>query len=274
MNKHTLLKYIILGAIAAAVATFLMPKSHPETSVGTPRDYSEIKQEGVLRAATEYNTIGFHVHEDSVSGFHYELLQAFAHDQGLKLEVVPMMSFEKQLQGLENGSYDLLASSILYTSELKDTLLLTHPILLNKEVLVQRKPLTAEDSTRYISNQLELAGKTLHVVKGSPAKLRIRNLATEIADTIYIKEVEKYGPEQLAAMVAHGDIDYAVCDEMTAKATLDSMPQLDIHTAISFKQFYAWAVNPHAPVLLDSLNTWLDTYLKSKKYRLLYKRYF
>ena len=61
-------------------------------------------------------------------------------------------------------------------------------------------------------NQLDLAQKTLHVVKGSPSILRIQNLGNEIGDTIYIKEIEKYGSEQLISLVAHGDIDYAVCD--------------------------------------------------------------
>ena len=56
-------------------------------------------------------------------------------------------------------------------------------------------------------------------------------------------------------MVAHGDIDYAVCDESIARAAADSIPQIDINTAISFTQFYSWAVRKQSPALLDSLNT-------------------
>ena len=33
-------------------------------------------------------------------------------------------------------------------------------------------------------------------------------------------------------MVAHGDIDYAVCDESIARAAADSIPQIDINTAM------------------------------------------
>ena len=77
---------------------------------------------------------------------------------------------------------------------------------------------------------------------------------------LYIKEVEKYGPEQLIAMVAHGDIDYAVCDEQIARAAADSMPQIDISTDISFTQFYSWAVSKKSPALLDSLDTWLEDF--------------
>ena len=84
--------------------------------------------------------------------------------------------------------------------------------MLNKQVLVQRKEIGENDSL-YIRTQLDLAQRTLHVVKGSPSILRIQNLGNEIGDTIYIKEIDKYGSEQLISMVAHGDIDYAVCDE-------------------------------------------------------------
>ena len=149
----------------------------------------------------------------------------------------------------------------------------TRPIILNKQVLVQRKPEKENDSL-YIHSQLELARKTLHLVKNSPAILRIHNLSNEIGDTIYIKEVEKYGQEQLLAMVAHGDIDYAVCDESIAQASINDFPQLDIETAISFSQFYSWGVSKQSPALLDSLNTWLSDFRKKGEYQSVYRKYY
>ena len=121
---------------------------------------------------------------------------------------------------------------------------------------------------------MDLAQKTLHVIKGSPSILRIQNLGNEIGDTIYIKEIEKYGSEQLISLVAHGDIDYAVCDESIARAAADSLPQIDINTAISFTQFYSWAVSKQSPVLLDSLNAWLDRFQKEEEYQKIYKKYY
>ena len=213
MKKTKLLKYIILGAVAALVATFLLPKK--EIRKGHPRDYAEIVADGTLLAATEYNSISFYVDGDTLSGFHYELIEAFARDHGLKVAITPEMSFNERLEGLADGKFDVIAYGIL---------LLTSPIVLNRQVLVQRKPASPDDSL-FIKSQLDLAGKTLNVVKGSPSILRIRNLGNEIGDTIYIKEIEKYGSEQLIALVAHGDIDYAVCDESIARAAADSLPR-------------------------------------------------
>lgn len=264
--------YLLGGIILLLVVIRLCSHSEPRQEF-TPRDYPDIVRSGILRAVTEYNSISYHVEQDSVSGFDYELLNAFAQSKRLQLEMTPEMSFEERLKGITEGKYDLIATGTVVTTRSKDTLLFTHPLLLSKQILVQRKLEKGKDSL-YIHNQLELGGKTLHVVKGSPALLRIHNLINEIADTIYIQEVDQYGPEQLMAMVSGGDIDYAVCDENIAKANIRLYSNLDVDTDISFTQFYAWGVAKHAPVLLDSLNAWLDQYMKSEYYRKLYKKYF
>lgn len=272
--KLRLFRYLVPVVIVLAILFSVRQcDSKQEKPSGHPRDYAAIAKEGILRVATEYNSTSFYVDGDTISGFHYELIEAFARDKGLKAEIMPFMSFEERLKGLADGRFDVIAFGILATSELKDSLLLTTPIVLNKQVLVQRKE-TEENDSLYIRSQLDLAQRTLHVVKGSPSILRVRNLGNEIGDTIYIKEIEKYGPEQLISLVAHGDIDYTVCDESIARAVTDSLPQIDINTAISFTQFYSWAVSKQSPVLLDSLNTWLDKFQKEKEYQKLYKKYY
>lgn len=271
--KLRLFRYLAPVVVVLALIFIFRNCGKQEKPKGHPRDYAAIAKEGILRVVTEYNSISFYVDGDTVSGFHYELIEAFARDKGLKIEIKPLMSFEERLEGLSEGRYDVIAYGILATSELKDSLLLTSPIVLNKQVLVQRKE-NGDNDSLYVRNQLDLARRTLHVVKGSPSILRIQNLGNEIGDTIYIKEIEKYGDEQLIALVAHGDIDYAVCDESIAEAAADSLPQIDINTAISFTQFYSWAVSKQSPILLDSLNTWLDAFRKKNEYQVIYKKYY
>ena len=269
MNKY--LKYGIMGVIAVSLSAILF-KPEPKANEPAPRSYEEIIQSGVLRAVTEYNSISYHAQADSIGGLHYELLQAFAENKGLKTEITPEMSVEKRIEGIQLGIYDLLANNVLISSERKDSLLFTSPILLSRQVLVQRKPTEMNDQN-YINSLLDLAGKTVHVVKESPSILRIHNLSNEIGDTIYIKEIEKYGQEQLLAMVAAGDIDYAVCDESIARAAANDLPRLDFETTISFTQFYSWGVNKENTILLDSLNAWLDSFKQTEAFQKLLKKY-
>ena len=269
MNKY--LKYGIMGVIAVSLSTILF-KPEPQASEPAPRSYEEIIRSGVLRAVTEYNSISYHAQADSIGGLHYELLQAFAESKGLKTEITPEMSVEKRIEGIQLGIYDLLANNVLISSERKDSLLFTSPILLSRQVLVQRKPTEMNDQN-YINSLLDLAGKTVHVVKESPSILRIHNLSNEIGDTIYIKEIEKYGQEQLLAMVAAGDIDYAVCDESIALTAANDLPRLDFETTISFTQFYSWGVNKENTILLNSLNAWLDSFKQTEAFQKLLKKY-
>lgn len=165
--KLRLSRYLVPVIIVLAIIFSIRQCGNQEKPSGHPRDYAAIAKEGILRVATEYNSISFYVDGDTVSGFHYELIQAFAYDKGLKTEITPLMSFEERLEGLSEGRYDVIACGILATSELKDSLLLTSPITLNKQVLVQRKE-NGENDSLYIRNQLDLAGRTLHVVKALP----------------------------------------------------------------------------------------------------------
>ena len=269
MNKY--LKYGIMGVIAVTLSAILF-KSKPTPPAPAPRSYEEIIRSGILRAVTEYNSVSYHAQADSIGGLHYELLQAFAKSKGLKAEITPEMSIEERWEGIQQGTYDLLANNVLISSDRTDSLLFTSPILLSRQILAQRKPTEMNDEN-HINSLLDLAGKTIHIVKDSPSILRIRHLSNEIGDTIYVEEIEKYGQEQLLAMVAAGDIDYAVCDESIARAAVNDLPRLDIGTVISFSQFYSWGVHQENTILLDSLNAWLDHYKQTEEFRELLKKY-
>ena len=269
---------IIYAAIAVvciiALIAILRSFNADHTGKYHPRSYQDIINSGIIHATTEYNSIGFHVENRTNAGFHYELIQEFAKSKGLKVQITPSMSLQEQIEGLNTGKYDIIASSMLITTEQKDSVLLfTQPILHNRQILVQRKPSGDTDST-YIKDILELGKKTVYIPQGSPAYYRIQNLATEIADTIYIKEIPKYSTEQLMSLVAHSDIDYAICEESIAKGIISQYPQLDINTAISFNQFYGWGVNKESAELRDSINLWLEKYMQTKDFSRLTNRYF
>lgn len=119
-------RYIIIAlAIAAGIIMLnTQEEEEEEKPASSPRDYAEILSSGQLRAVTEYNAVSYHVSKDTLQGFDYELLNAFASEKGLKLEITPEMSFEKRLQGIINGQYDILATGTVVTTQLKDSLLL------------------------------------------------------------------------------------------------------------------------------------------------------
>lgn len=274
MKKHKklLFLYIVLLGIVLAWMVSLWPyrKDHKVLPI---RDYPEIQQEGILRIITEYSPTGYFINGDTICGFQYELSQAIAEISGLEVQLLLEMNLEKSFASLANQEADVIARNIPITAENKTDFLFTEPILLNKQVLVQRTE-KANEGLKPIRNQLLLGGMTLYVPKDSPALLRIRNLEHEIGDTIYVIENDLYSDEQLIAMVANRDIDFAVCDQQNAEQMQKQYPEIDIQTDISFTQLQSWATRRNTPVLCDSLNMWFNKLKEKGIYADIYRRYY
>lgn len=269
-SRKLMLLYIFLLCVAVCTMIMLAPgKKKPSL----PRDYAEILQEGTLRLVTEYNQTGYYVAGDTIEGFQYELAQAISELSGLHVEIHPEMNLQNSFELLSSRACDVIARNIAVTSELKEHYLFTEPVLLNKQVLIQRKA-EANNGIEPIRNQLDLAGKELYIPKDSPALLRIHNLEQEIGDTIYVVEDSLYSSEQLIIMVAKGDIDYAVSDRQIALRSLEQFPEIDMGTDISFTQLQSWALRRESPVLLDSLNSWFNHIKNSGLYNKIYSRYY
>ena len=271
-SKKLLILYAFLMIVAVMTILPLWRFQNSNHALG-PRDSPAIKEEGILRMITEYNQSGYFVSGDTVQGFQYELSQAIAKLSGLEVQTHLEMSLAKSFEELSDNKCDVIARNIPITSEMRENYLFTEPIVLNKQVLVQRTA-EANNGQAPIRNQLDLAQKTLYIPKDSPALLRLQNLGHEIGDTIYVVEDELYSTEQLMIMVAKGDIDYAVCDQQIARMTQKNLPEVDILTDVSFTQLQSWAVRKDSPVLLDSLNSWLQQIKNSGLYDKIYKRYY
>lgn len=271
LNKKLYVIYGIFLVISLFTMASLWKFSHKRPLA--PRDYKEIKTEGILRIVTEYNNVGYYVSGDTIEGFQYELSKAIASLAGIEVENHLDMSLDNSFKLLNENKYDIVARNLPITTEMRDEYLFTEPIVLNKQVLVQRTA-EANNNVPPLRNQLHLANKTLYIPKDSPSRLRLENLQHEIGDTIFIREEPLYSSEQLIIRVARGEIDYAVCDRKIAEKSLEQFPEIDIRTDISFTQLQSWAVRKNSPELRDSLNSWFRQLRDNGIYDKIYKRYY
>lgn len=251
-------KYAVIGVLILT-ALMLKPELIKRQKSST-RDYDDISAEGILRVAMEYGNNTYHFDaEGNPTGFHYDLVKRFANERGLQIEIIPESGIEQQKELLVSGACDLIAGDRLITlqqgsdSQLSYTL----PVNIDRQIVLQRKAGTDSLCT-HLKSLIDLAGKQICIPADSPSKIRIQHLIEEIGDTIYIKEIPQYGTEQLMALVAHGDICYAVCKKEIVDAHIHTYPQLDNSLNISFNQFYGWIVRAKSTTLLDSLNSWLQ----------------
>lgn len=213
-------------------------------------------------------------------GFHYELLKQFSEYLNLNLEIITENDINKAFDMLNTGQTDLLAVDLTILSSRKKEIRFTLPINQTRQVIVQRKPVRWRSMTgdeiekRLIRNQLELAGKAVYVQVGASSYDCLKSLEDQIGDTISIIEVP-FETEELIAMVARGDIDFAVCDENVATVNAGYFPVIDVGTPVSFLQHLAWGIRKEKSDKLESvLNAWIVTFKKTDSYSLLYAKYF
>lgn len=256
-NKVYLIILIVLLIITLIAMCYLANIGY---KADRKRDLPQIIDEGRLNIVTQYNTIDFHVAGDSIAGIQYELCKFIANRSGIEVAITLENNLQTAIAGLNKNRYDIIALNIPITSENKEYLAFTNPIAQDKQVLIQRKQ--SIDSLNYISNQIELANKAVYIPKGSPVLLRLKNLSEEIAEPIHITEVPDHTAEQLIYRVAFGDITYAVVDKTIALSNIANFPEIDMKTDISFTQYQAWAIRKSSPLLLDSLNVWIEEFKK------------
>jgi membrane-bound lytic murein transglycosylase F len=275
---YAILFLVVLGTIGCKQSG--VEKRTQDVNVMEIPDLPKILESGKIRVVTNYNSTNYFVYKGQPMGYQFEMLQEFANFMDVKLEVTVSNDLQENFDALQNGQLDIIASSLAVTRETENHVAFTEPHSFSRQVLVQQAYTPDQkgdmniEFNSLVRNQLDLAGKSIYVQKGSAFVQRLRNLADEIGDSIHIVEIPDYEVEQLIELVAEGEIPYTVCDESLAKVNLNFYPNLDVSTAISFPQKQAWAVNRNAPELLNAVNNWMVGFTKTARYRRIYQKYF
>lgn len=233
-------------------------------------DLPAILKSGRLSVVVSNNDLGFRVKGDSAFGFQYEVAKAFADSLNLELLISTNNNFKECLDGLRKGNYDIYADFIPITSEWQNEYLFTIPLKISRQVLIQRK----DSSQKIIKNQVDLAGDTIYLPKNSPHILRLRHLSGEIADTIYLIEVNDVNSEDLVKWVAMGKIKQTICDERDALKWKLQYPNIDISLPLGFDQQYGWMLDKESKQLQQKLNDFLNDFIGSESYWKIYRKYY
>lgn len=252
--------YVTLLIITVAAMCSLKYCSHRDGMVDDRR-----AQGDTIEVAIEISPVSLSTSGDTLGGFYYDLMRRIAAAEGLNVKFTPFSQIESAMNGVEEGRYDMIIADLPATTSMKERFLLTDPITLDREVLVQlRDSVTGRPAAM---TQNDLRGDTVWIPAGSPFRDRLINLSHEIGDTIYIEEDPDYASEQLLMLVAIGDIPAAVVNERIARSMAARYPRLDLSVDISFTQFQSWVVAKRHEALRDSLNVWLKRHNPSSTRR-------
>jgi membrane-bound lytic murein transglycosylase F len=244
-------------------------------------DLSEIKKRGKLIALTDNSSTSFYIYKGDSMGYEYELLNSFAKEIGVQLEMIVAKDMNDIFYQLNSGEVDVIAANLTVTKERLSLVDFSDPLMLIPQVLVQRKPDGWEEMTqselneKLVRNTVDLSNKRIHVRKGSSFYSRLTSLSEEIGEKINIIEAPgDWNTEQLISKVANGEIGYTIADENVALSNQTYYNNIDVSTPISFPQKIAWAVRKESPELTTAMNEWIAKRKDSKENQLAYSKYF
>lgn len=244
-------------------------------------DLDKIKKRGKIVVLTDNNSTNYFVYRAEPMGFEFELLYAFAKENGLELEMEVTKDMNKIMDQLNRSEVDLIAANLTVTKDRSEKVNFTEPLLYTRQVLIQRKPDGYEKESEnkieasLVRNLTDLIGKKVYVRKESSFYARLQNLSDEIGGKIDVAEVSgDNDTEELIVKVANGEIDYTVADENVALINQTYYPNIDIKTAVSLPQRIAWAVRKNSPILLNELNTWIKKKINTAEYANIFNKYY
>lgn len=101
-------------------------------------DLPEIRKRGKLKVITAYNANSYFIYRGQPMGYEYELVKMLADHLGLELEMIITQNMDNIPYQLNSGDGDLVAASIAVTGERVRQVQFTEPLMLTRQVLVQR----------------------------------------------------------------------------------------------------------------------------------------
>ena len=246
-HMHTVLKSTLCCALVCAALSCSRNSSLSEAEAGGPAP-------DTLKVVTLYGPTSYFIYRGEPMGYDYTLVDSFAHDKHMVLDLKVARSLSAAVDMLDSGKVDLIAYDVPITEHYKKYVIPCGPENYTTQVLVQPKV----HGQPVLTDVTQLVGKEVYVEKDSRYLRRLENLNDEIGGGIIIKEVDADSliTEDLIQLVSDGKIPLTVVDSDIARLNSTYYPDLDVDLAVSFPQRASWAVAPEKEELAKEIDDW------------------
>lgn len=262
------------------------------------RDLADIKTRGQLVVLAPYNSTTYFLYRGEPMGYEFELLQAFAKEQGVALKVIVVTDRKSLYSMLNAGDGDVAAARLIPTEEDKQNVAFTRELYRTEPVLVQQElppdkaklPENVEKAlqpgpdeelpemelqVRRITRPAQLAGETVTLPEKSAYRRTLVELSDQISGDINVVEMGgRIEDEVLAQKVAKGEVEFTVMQDNVAELKEAEFKNLKVRPIVGRSHSVSWAVRKNAPELADELNRWIENKQNGTLFDRVYKKYF
>ncbi|MBZ0264238.1 membrane-bound lytic murein transglycosylase MltF [bacterium] len=265
--------YIRLLLVIATIALFLifmgcMAGDSQKLRRPVKVDFEQIKQRDTLRVLTRNHPLSYYLYRGTRRGFDFELIQKFAEDNDMVIEVVIPPNWNDLIPWLYAGKGDVIAALMTATPERAKVVNFTQSYLEVRQVAVG----TNENPPPQVIE--EFSGRTVHVRKGTSYEERLRQMRMEGIDVNINPLEDDLDTDDPVERVAKGELPLTIVDNTIATLEQHFFPGLIVGAAVTEPQQIAWAVRPNSPELKSKLNEFLVKEDRSEFFNVLKQRYF
>ncbi|MCC5935076.1 MAG: transporter substrate-binding domain-containing protein [Balneolales bacterium] len=216
------------------------------------RDFDAIKQEGVIRMITRFNSSSYFLHRGEERGFEFEFARRFAEQHNLRLEVVIAGNNEEPIDLLNAGRGDFIAANYSITQARQQYIAFSSPYNIVEQVLVLREG----EPVPYSLSELE--GAVISVRRGSSYFKTLKQLQRDYGYGFEINVLpEMWDTEAIMFAIADGEFDMTIADANLFQAASNYISGITTGPVVSGNEQIAWGVRANASELTDQMDRFI-----------------
>ncbi|MFY8273077.1 membrane-bound lytic murein transglycosylase MltF [Pseudoalteromonas sp. SSDWG2] len=199
-----------------------------------PTQLEHIYHTKTLRVGTLAGASNYYQGVQGEQGFEYELAQDFADYMGVELDIVPFFSLNDMFQRLDNGSLDLIASGIGYSTQRAQQYRFGPSYRTISQKLVYKQGRKRPRSFDDIDGNLTVLARSSHSQTLYKMQKKYPNLSWT--------ETDELDEAELLQAIIDGDIDYSIADSHTLSLFRRYHPNLSIGFSVTQNDPIAWVM--------------------------------
>ena len=230
------------------------------------------RENKTLNVIMQNGVLGYVENDTVTEGFQYEIVKAFADSFGYQINIIECENLENSIKQINKGKADILAYTLPTTLSMRQKLEFTVPLYTTKLVLVQKKR-DKKERKLLAKNISDLEEKKIYVSENSPYIKQLEYIIEESGIEFKIVK-RKQSIEKFAEQVANGKIEYFATNSLIAQYLSSINNEIDYSMPLGLSQFMAWGINKKNQKINEQLNLFLENFVKTEKYREIYRKYF
>jgi membrane-bound lytic murein transglycosylase F len=256
---------VVLLFVLGILISFFYQKNFSQDSQDSLNLY-QVEKPRKIRMITDNNATSYYTYRDTPMGFEYELAKEFADYLGVELDVITP-GWDSLFDSINQGKGDFIASGLTITDKRKEMILFSKPYMTIEQKFIHHKLKFG------IKNINQLAGKTIHVRKGTSYQERLEEIKKGGVD-IDIKLWPNISTEEIIRMIYNKELKYTIADSNIALLNRRYYPDIKIGLSIEEEESLGWAVKKGNNKLLQQINAFFEQAEKSGILSKIYEKYY